>query len=84
VIDIHSLTRDTRKQGVWRPLVNHQGYDDFAYETLLKEEIFVGILNRNIRGLESIQLLRREVEEEVEFGMYLLRWGVNNFLDGSV
>lgn len=38
-----------------------------AYERLLKEEIFVGILNRHIRGLESIQLLRREVEEEVEF-----------------
>lgn len=38
-----------------------------AYETLLKEEIFVGILDRHIRGFESIQLLRREVEEEVEF-----------------
>jgi heme-degrading monooxygenase HmoA len=38
-----------------------------AYETLLKEEILVGILNRHIHGLESFQLLRREVEEEVEF-----------------
>lgn len=32
-----------------------------AYEALLREEIFVGILDRNIRGFKSIQLLRREL-----------------------
>jgi heme-degrading monooxygenase HmoA len=37
------------------------------YEALLKEEIFVGILNRRIGGFKGIQLLRREVGEEVEF-----------------
>jgi heme-degrading monooxygenase HmoA len=37
------------------------------YERLLKEEVFVGIQNRHIRGFKSIQLLRREVGEEVEF-----------------
>ena len=37
------------------------------YEALLKEEIFVGIENRHIRGFRGIQLLRREVGEEVEF-----------------
>ena len=37
------------------------------YETMLKEEIFVGIHNRRIRGFKGIQLLRREVGEEVEF-----------------
>jgi len=37
------------------------------YEALLKEEIFVGIQHRNIRGFRSIQLLRRDVGEEVEF-----------------
>jgi heme-degrading monooxygenase HmoA len=37
------------------------------YEALLKEEIFVGIQNRSIRGFSGIQLLRREVGEEVEF-----------------
>ena len=37
------------------------------YEALLKEEIFVGILNRNIRGFKNIQLLRRVIENEVEF-----------------
>jgi heme-degrading monooxygenase HmoA len=37
------------------------------YETLLKEEIFVGIFDREISGFNGIQLLRREVGEEVEF-----------------
>jgi heme-degrading monooxygenase HmoA len=37
------------------------------YEALLKEEIFVGIQNRNIRGFKKIQLLRREIDREVEF-----------------
>ena len=37
------------------------------YEALLKEEIFVGIQDRHIRGFRSIQLLRREVGKEVEF-----------------
>ena len=38
-----------------------------AYEALLKEEIFVGIQSRQIRGFKGIQLLRREVREEIEF-----------------
>jgi len=38
-----------------------------AYEVLLKEEIFVGIQDRHIRGFKSIQLLRREAGDEVEF-----------------
>ena len=42
------------------------------YEALLKEEIFVGIQNRHIRGFKSIQLLRREVGEEVEFVTIML------------
>ena len=37
------------------------------YETLLKEEIFLGIENRRIPGFKGIQLLRRHVGEEVEF-----------------
>src|SRR5262249_31786755 len=38
-----------------------------AYESLLREEIFVGIRNRNIQGFRGIQLLRRLVADEVEF-----------------
>jgi len=37
------------------------------YEALLREEIFVGIQNRHIRGFQGIQLLRRDVGAEVEF-----------------
>ncbi len=37
------------------------------YEMLLREEIFIGIHDRHIRGFKSIQLLRRNVADEVEF-----------------
>jgi heme-degrading monooxygenase HmoA len=37
------------------------------YEALLKEEIFVGIQKRRIPGFKSIQLLRRQFGDEVEF-----------------
>ena len=42
------------------------------YESLLKEEIFVGIQNRHIRGFKNIKLLRREVGAEVEFVTIML------------
>ena len=42
------------------------------YEALLKEEIFVGIQNRNIRGFNGIQLLRRDVGQEIEFVTIML------------
>ena len=38
-----------------------------AYEDLLKNEIFVGIGNRHIKGYRGIQLLRRSSENGVEF-----------------
>ena len=38
-----------------------------AYEALLKEEIFVGIGDREISGYHGIQLLRRNLGDEVEF-----------------
>jgi heme-degrading monooxygenase HmoA len=37
------------------------------YETLLKEEDFLGIENRCIPGFQGIQLLRRQMGDEVEF-----------------
>jgi heme-degrading monooxygenase HmoA len=42
------------------------------YEALLKEEIFVGIQNRHIRGFRSIELLRRKIGEEMEFVTIML------------
>jgi hypothetical protein len=38
-----------------------------AYEALLKEEIFLGIKDRQIAGFKGIQLFRRELGGEVEF-----------------
>ncbi len=37
------------------------------YENLLKEEIFTGIQNREIPGFREIQLLSRNLGDEVEF-----------------
>jgi heme-degrading monooxygenase HmoA len=42
------------------------------HEALRKEEIFVGIQSRQIHGLKSIQLLRCEIGEEVEFVTIML------------
>jgi heme-degrading monooxygenase HmoA len=42
------------------------------YEKLLKEEIFVGIQNRQIQGFKNIQLLRRSLDDEVEFVTIML------------
>lgn len=38
-----------------------------AYEELLKAEILPGIMNRHIKGYRGIDLLRRDIEGEVEF-----------------
>ena len=37
------------------------------YEDLLKEEIFAGIEQKNIKGYKGIQLLRRDFGDETEF-----------------
>ena len=37
------------------------------YENLLKEEVFVGIEQKNVKGYKGIRLLRRELEDETEF-----------------
>jgi len=37
------------------------------YENLLKEEVFVGIEQKNVKGYKGICLLRRELEDETEF-----------------
>ena len=55
---------------IWHGWTTPDNADE--YEALLKEEIFVGIQNRHIRGFKSIQLLRREVSEEVEFVTIML------------
>jgi heme-degrading monooxygenase HmoA len=50
---------------IWHGYTTMRNAD--AYEKLLKEEIFIGIRNRNISGYKGIQLLRRQLPGETEF-----------------
>ncbi len=50
---------------IWHGWTTPENAD--RYEELLKNEIFVGIRERRLRGFLSIELLRREVGEEMEF-----------------
>lgn len=50
---------------VWHGWTSRENAD--AYENLLREEIFVGIAARQIRGFRGIKLLRRQRESDVEF-----------------
>jgi hypothetical protein len=50
---------------IWHGWTSLENAD--AYEALLRQEIFVGIQNRNIGGLLGIELLRRRLDREVEF-----------------
>jgi heme-degrading monooxygenase HmoA len=50
---------------IWHGYTTPENAD--AYETLLKEEIFIGIRGRDIPGFREIQLFRRNTGTEVEF-----------------
>jgi hypothetical protein len=50
---------------IWHGWTTRDNAD--AYESLLKTEVFVGIRGRSIPGFQRIQLLRRDVQAEVEF-----------------
>ena len=50
---------------IWHGYTTEANAD--IYENLLREEIFVGIRKRHIPGFQEIQLLRRNLENEVEF-----------------
>lgn len=50
---------------IWHGWTNHDNAD--AYEKLLRTEIFTGIAQQAIPGYHGIHLLRRDVDEGVEF-----------------
>ncbi|MGA9998064.1 MAG: hypothetical protein WBP93_21805 [Pyrinomonadaceae bacterium] len=50
---------------IWHGWTTHENAD--AYQALLQTEILTGIANRRIEGYKGSQLLRREMETEVEF-----------------
>ena len=57
--------REARIVRIWHGWTTPDNAD--AYENLLREEIFAGILARRIDGFRGIDLLRRDLGEEVEF-----------------
>jgi heme-degrading monooxygenase HmoA len=50
---------------IWHGWTSPENAD--AYERLLEQEVFMGIESREIRGYEGIELLRRDIDSEVEF-----------------
>ncbi|MFW9959021.1 MAG: antibiotic biosynthesis monooxygenase [Candidatus Odinarchaeota archaeon] len=50
---------------IWYGWTNRENAD--AYEELLRTEIFSGIAKRLVHGYNGIHLLRRDVDEGVEF-----------------
>ena len=50
---------------IWHGWTNRENAD--AYEQLLRSEIFTGIAERATPGYRGIHLLRRDVDEGVEF-----------------
>ena len=50
---------------IWHGYTTKENAD--KYENLLKEEVFVGIEQKNVKGYKGIRLLRRELADETEF-----------------
>lgn len=50
---------------IWHGWTTSENAD--VYENLLRDEIFVGIKDRKINGFIDIQMLRRNLNDEVEF-----------------
>jgi heme-degrading monooxygenase HmoA len=50
---------------IWHGWTTLQNAD--TYENLLKKEIFPAIASKNVSGYRGIQLLRRQLNDEVEF-----------------
>ena len=51
------------------------------YQTLLHNEIFPGIEAKNIPGYQSIELLRNQVDDEVEFVTIMTFDSLQNVVD---
>lgn len=49
---------------IWHGYTTPENAD--VYENLLKEEIFLGIRNRNVPGFQEIQLFHRDLGDEAE------------------
>ena len=52
-----------------------------TYERLLHDEVFPGIEAKNIAGYRSIELLRRDLDDEVEFVTIMTFDSLQNVID---
>ena len=50
---------------IWHGYTTKENAD--TYENLLKEEVFISIEQKDIKGYKGIRLLRRELADETEF-----------------
>jgi len=50
---------------LWRGWTKRE--DATRYETLLRDEIFISIKSKGVKGLQQIELLRRDLGDECEF-----------------
>ena len=57
---------------IWHGWTTRENAD--VYERLLHDEVFPGIEAKDIAGYRSIELLRRELEDEVEFITIMTRF----------
>jgi antibiotic biosynthesis monooxygenase (ABM) superfamily enzyme len=64
---------------VWHGWTTPENAD--AYQQLLHDEIFPGIEAKNIPGYRSIELFRRDLDEEVEFVTIMTFDSLQNVID---
>ena len=50
---------------IWHGWTTHRNAD--AYQDLLHHEVFPGIEAKDIEGYRSVELIRRDLDDEVEF-----------------
>jgi antibiotic biosynthesis monooxygenase (ABM) superfamily enzyme len=66
---------------IWHGWTSPESAD--AYENLLKTEVFEGIAKKSIAGYQKIELMRRNVGDEVEF-VTMMRFSSLNDVRGFV
>lgn len=64
---------------IWHGWTSPENAD--KYQALLNQEIFPGIEQKNIPGYVSMELLRRDLDEEVEFVTIMTFESIENVID---
>ena len=64
---------------IWHGWTTHENAD--VYQSLLQSEVFPGIEAKNIPGYRKIELLRRDLDEEVEFITIMTFEALQNVID---